>query len=80
MDIWSMIREQRTAEARAEGRVEGEARLLLRLLERRGFTVSSELAARVRATSDLATIEAWADRTLDARSLEDVFGANVEVP
>jgi len=61
------------ADLRAEGAVEGEARMLLRILRRRGFVVGPDVEARLLATTDRARIERWADRALDAASLDAVF-------
>jgi predicted transposase/invertase (TIGR01784 family) len=59
------------AEGRAEGR-EGEAKLLIRLLEKRFGEVTSDLRQRIFA-SDIAVIEGWVERTLEARDLQSVF-------
>ncbi len=56
-----------------KGRQEGEAGLLLRLLERRFGALPDWAEARVRA-GDIAALEEWGVRTLDAGSLEDVLG------
>ncbi len=61
------------ADLRAEGEARGEARLLLRILRRRGFAVTADVEARLLATTDLARIDRWADRALDAASLDAVF-------
>jgi hypothetical protein len=55
-----------------QGRAEGGAKVLVRFLERRFGGVSRSLRERIFA-SDLATIEAWFDRALDARELQSVF-------
>ncbi len=57
------------------GKAEGEARLLLKLLRFKGFTVSPELAARVESCQDLDQLDVWAERVLTATSLEDIFPA-----
>ena len=54
------------------GRLEGEAALLLRQLERRFGALPTEVRARV-AAADTAALEAWGLRVLDAGSLEDVL-------
>ena len=59
------------AKGRAEGR-EGEAKLLIRLLEKRFGEVTSDLRQRIFA-SDIAVIEGWVERTLEARDLQSVF-------
>ena len=61
------------ARGEARGQILGEARLLMRILRRRGFVVSADVEARLLATTDLARIERWADRALDAASLDVVF-------
>ena len=55
-----------------QGRLEGEAKLLLRILPRRFGPLPSEITKRVHG-ADPNTIEIWADRVLDAKSLDDVF-------
>ncbi len=57
-----------------QGRQEGEAGLLLRLLERRFGALPDWAVDRVRA-ADIAVLEDWGVRILDAGSLEDVLGA-----
>ena len=64
------------AEGQAAGRAEGEATALLRLLEKRfgSATVTSELRERIFA-ADIATIEQWFDRAVEADSVSSVFDA-----
>ena len=47
------------AEGKAEGEAKGKAEGVLRVLEARGFAVPAEVAERVRACRDLATLDAW---------------------
>nr|VFJ77867.1 MAG: protein of unknown function (DUF4351) [Candidatus Kentron sp. FW] len=54
------------------GRQEGEAGLLLRQLSRRFHPLPDEITQRIH-TADPNTIETWADRILDAKSLDEVF-------
>ena len=61
------------AESEARGEARGEALMLLRILRRRGLDVSPETEARLLATTDTALLERWADRALDAASIEAVF-------
>ena len=61
------------AESEARGEARGEALMLLRILRRRGLEVSPETEARLLATTDTALLERWADRALDAASIEAVF-------
>ena len=60
------------AEGRVEGEAKGEAKVLVRLLERRFGEVSAKLRERIFA-SDIATIEAWFDRALEACDLQSIF-------
>jgi predicted transposase YdaD len=60
------------AKGRAEGRTEGKADALLRILEKRFGSVSTRLRERL-MTADVASIEAWLDRALDAHDLNSVF-------
>jgi predicted transposase YdaD len=60
---------------KAEGKAEGEANILVRLIERRFGHVPPHLRQRVFA-ADVATIERWVDRVLDARDLQSVFESN----
>ena len=50
----------------------GEAKTLLRLLNRRFGPISPEVAERVKNASE-AELELWTDRVLDVESLEDIF-------
>ena len=67
-------------QGKEEGRVEGEQEgarkeamtLLTRLLERR-FGPLPEAATQKLSAADLATLEAWSLRLLDAGSLEEVL-------
>jgi hypothetical protein len=52
----------------------GEARLLTRQLTRRFGTLPADVTARME-DADTDTLEAWADRLLDARTLDEVFAA-----
>lgn len=60
------------AEGLAKGHAEGEASSLIRVLEKRFGVLPSALRQRV-LTADLASIETWLDRALDATDLESVF-------
>ena len=55
-----------------EGRQEGEATLLMRVLERR-FGALPDWAKERIATADSVAIEEWGLRVLDAESLDDVL-------
>lgn len=60
-------------QGRAEGRAEGEARMLLRVLAARGFVLPDAIRERVVGCSDLAQLEAWADRAVTAKSVPEIF-------
>ena len=59
-------------EGEAKGRLDGEAALLLRLLQRRFGEIPESVEQRVLAAGG-DRLQRWADRILDAHSLEDVF-------
>ena len=60
-------------EGRVEGRVEGEAALLLRILERKFHPLPESARQRI-AAADAETPLVWGERVLDANSLEEVWG------
>jgi len=78
-EVVSTVAQELMAEGEAKGLVrgkaEGKADMLLRLLGRRFGPVAPEVAARVRAADD-AQLDVWADRVLDAETLEAVFAPN----
>jgi hypothetical protein len=54
------------------GRAEGQAKMLLRAVQRRyDAPVPEDLAARIRDTTDLALLEQWLDWTYEIASLEE---------
>lgn len=63
---------EREARVKAEGKAEGEAALLRRLLERR-FGALPEWAVSRLQTADTTALETWGLRLIDAPSLEEVF-------
>lgn len=58
----------------AEGRAEGEARILLKLLDGRGIALSGAQRERIESCSDAAMIEGWFDRAVVATTADEVFG------
>jgi len=56
-----------------EGRVKGEAAIVLRQLERK-FRPLPESARQRVASADAETLLVWAERILDANSLDEVWG------
>ena len=71
--IMEKLRAEGEAKGRAEGVAEGEAKSLTRLLERR-FGPLSDVDKKRIEVADLAQLDAWTDRVLDAESLEAVIG------
>ena len=61
------------AEGLAQGRVEGRASILNRLLEVRFGRLPSTVRERVRSAT-VRELDSWADSVLDAPTLEAVFG------
>ena len=59
-------------QGRTEGRVEGEAKTLVRLLEKRFGPLTPQLRERVLA-ADLQSLDTWLDRVIDAADLKSVF-------
>jgi len=57
----------------AEGRVEGVAKSLLRLLESRAISISEALRARVLDTRDEGLLLRWFDRAISMATAEEVF-------
>jgi hypothetical protein len=65
--------EERFKEIAAEGEAKGEAKALLRVLERRGVTVPAAVRERVTNCTDLDTLNRWLDRALEVAEAEDLF-------
>jgi len=61
-------------DAMAKGETKGEAKLLLRLLERKFRPLPDSARQRV-AAADAETLLLWAERVLDAKSLDEIWGA-----
>lgn len=62
------------AEGRTEGKAEGAAQMILRVLSARGMEVPGEVRERVLGCSDGHQLETWGDRAATAVSLDAVFG------
>lgn len=68
------LAEQWMAQGRAEGRAEGERRLLERQLRRKfGDAATDESVLGRLATASEEQLAQWADRVLDAQTLEELF-------
>ena len=72
--LMSTVAEAWVREGKLQGRAEGKAETLLRLLRRRFGPVPESARARV-AVGSAAEIDAWLDALLDAQSLTEVFDA-----
>ena len=56
-----------------QGRLDGERALVLRLVQRRFGEVPPSVHKRLQSAAQ-HQLETWADRVLDADSLDDIFG------
>ncbi|MFE9096574.1 hypothetical protein [Streptomyces sp. NPDC007264] len=65
-------------EIRDEGRAEGRAADVLRILERRGIPLSDADRDRVTSCKDLDTLARWFDRAITAASAAEVFAPDDE--
>ncbi|GAA3925421.1 hypothetical protein GCM10023085_03390 [Actinomadura viridis] len=57
----------------SEGKLEGEANALLRVLKARGIEVEDETAERIRNCTDAAQLETWIERAVTADSVHELF-------
>ena len=67
-----MFIEQGLSQGLSQGRQEGQLELITRLLNRRFGPLPDWATVRLQA-ADVSQLEQWADRVLDAPSLEAVF-------
>ena len=56
-----------------QGRLRGRAEAVLRILAARGVHVGDEAQQRMLECTDLATLDRWFDRALNATTLSDVL-------
>jgi hypothetical protein len=61
---------------KAEGKAEGKADTVLRILAARGFDVPGPVRDRVLSCADLAQLDQWAETAVTAASLDDIFAAD----
>ena len=73
-EIQQQVEEARQ-QLRAEGQRQGERWLLLKQLRSRFGELPAATVARIEA-SEPEALEAWGERLLRARSLEEVFGGS----
>jgi hypothetical protein len=60
-------------EAREEGRIQGRAESVLRILTSRGVPVDDEARQRILACTDVTTLDRWFDRALHAATVSYVL-------
>ena len=61
-------------EGRIEGKIEGKADSVLRVLAGRGLRVNDDHARRIRACTDLETLDRWLDGALSVASVDELLG------
>ena len=66
-------REEGREQGREEGLLLGKHDALLRLLERRGLSVSEHERSRINACDDLEQLDLWFDRAITATAAEELF-------
>ncbi|MGW0337498.1 hypothetical protein ACWD0J_37740 [Streptomyces sp. NPDC003011] len=74
------VRETAYLEGKTEGRVEGEAKGILFVLEVRGIPVSDSVRERITTCTDLDRMDAWLERSRTVERAEDLFVEDPEVP
>jgi hypothetical protein len=57
----------------ADGEVKGEAKSIIRVLQRRGLVPTDAEREQIAACADAAQLDVWLDRALTARSVSDLF-------
>lgn len=72
----SWYRSPFSQQLRAEGRAEGLANSVLRVLAKREVAVSDEQRARVEGCTDLDQLDTWLDRAATATEASEVFDAD----
>jgi hypothetical protein len=72
LEGWNVIESQQVLEWQHEARVAEASQKLLRLLELKFTTVPPELAEKIRASTELATLNDWFDAAVPSRSLKQV--------
>ncbi|MFM9448379.1 hypothetical protein [Streptomyces acidiscabies] len=58
---------------REEGRAQGQARSILRLLDGRGVPLSEADRERIESCADLTVLDRWLDRAITATTADEVF-------
>jgi hypothetical protein len=68
------------AEGEARGKAEGEAAALLKILTRRGLTLTAEQRRCIMGCTDVAMLERWLDRALSVSSVAELLAAASRSP
>lgn len=61
------------SETRATAMASGEVKALLRVLKNRGIPVDSHSADRIKACTDMDTLDTWLDRSLTITKIDELF-------
>ena len=69
----TMFKDEFVDRIKAEGRAQGAASMVLRILGARGFGVPGPVRDRVLSCTDLGQLEDWGGKAVTAAFLEDVF-------
>ncbi|MBF0438907.1 MAG: Rpn family recombination-promoting nuclease/putative transposase [Magnetococcales bacterium] len=77
-EMMSIFAQELMAKGEARGEARGRRVQLLRQIQRKFGSLSSQVQAQVE-NADLSTLDTWADRILDARTLDDLFGTQEHV-
>jgi hypothetical protein len=72
--VYSPFAREHYGRGRDDGRMDGEASAILRVLAVRGIDVPEDACARIRACTDRRQLDTWLDRAVTATSLNDLFG------
>jgi hypothetical protein len=76
LDYWASRKGSMTWQLREEGRAEGRAESLLRIVDRRGIALSGEQRDRVLACADIDQLDRWFDRAITAATAAEIFGVD----
>ncbi len=71
-EVYLSMGDQLCAQGEARGEARGEAKILLRLLQQKFGTLSDVILDTVRK-ANTEQLEAWSDRILAAKTLNEVF-------
>ena len=57
----------------ADGRAKGQAAMLIRILQTRGFELPASIQERITSCTDTAQLEEWATLAVTAQSVNEIF-------